>query len=230
MRLTILYDNYPKNGLKADWGFSVLIRTDEGKNILFDTGKDPDILRYNIKKLGVLKDGDSVEHLVISHAHHDHIGGTPYIFSAFNIKHIWLPRDAVIQGIPDVAQVHRDEEGWIEKNIYLLRNLPARSIMEQALLLRGEVDVLLVGCNHPGLYEVLSQVVSRIGKYPDWVIGGLHLYRTPGHVIEKMWNDLRYKLRKIAPIHCSGDRARRRLLVDWKEGLLDVGLGDTITI
>jgi len=230
VKLTILYDNEPKNGLQPDWGFSALIETDNGKKVLFDAGERPDILKYNIETLGILKPGDHIDHLVISHAHHDHIGGLPYVFSAFSIDHVWLPRDAVIAGIPDGVTVHREAEGWIEEGVYLLKNLPSRAIMEQALFLKGEHDVLLVGCNHPGLYTVLEQVNSRMGKYPDWVIGGLHLYRTPGHVIEKMWNDLRYKLKKVAPLHCSGDRARRRLSLDWKEGYLDIGLGDTIEV
>ena len=229
MKLTILYDNVEKNGLKADWGFSALIEADSAARVLFDAGADQGILKYNIEHLGVLTPGDTIDHVVISHGHHDHIGGLPYIFSAYNISHLWIPQDAVIPGIPDGTTVHRGEEGWILEGIYLLKNLPARAIMEEALYLKGnEHTVLLVGCNHPGLYSVLDQVVSRMGSYPDWVIGGLHLYRTPQRIIEKMWNDLRYKIKKVAPLHCSGERAKRRLALDWREGVLKIGLGDTV--
>ncbi len=230
MKLTIVYDNVEKNGLKADWGFSAFIETNNGKKILFDAGERPEILKYNIEKLGILHTGDVIEHVIISHAHHDHIGGLSYVFSAYDTRNIWIPDDAVIPGLPDQATVYRGREGWVEEGVYLLKNLPSRAMLEQSLLLIGKHKVLLVGCNHPGLYAVLEQVKNRMGDYPDWVIGGLHLYRMPGHVIEKMWNDLRYKLKKVAPLHCSGDRARRRLSLDWKEGYLPVGLGDSVEI
>ena len=71
--LTVVYDNYVSTkGVKSDWGFSCLI---EGPDeiILFDTGARGDILPSNMEALEI--DPTSVDVIVLSHIHHDHIGG-----------------------------------------------------------------------------------------------------------------------------------------------------------
>ena len=73
IRITILYDNNGYGeGLQSDWGFSALIEH-QGHNLLFDTGKNGVILQMNMEALGV--DPESIETVVLSHAHQDHTGG-----------------------------------------------------------------------------------------------------------------------------------------------------------
>ena len=85
MKLTILYDNtvFEKGkGLKSDWGFSCLIKT-ERKNILFDTGANPKILHNNMKILCI--NPSNIDKIIISHEHWDHNGGLE-LFKPFSQK------------------------------------------------------------------------------------------------------------------------------------------------
>ena len=66
LKLIVVVDNYPDSGLKTAWGLSILAKTPKN-TILFDTGPDPNVLRDNLKKLGV--DPSEIDFAVISHEH-----------------------------------------------------------------------------------------------------------------------------------------------------------------
>ena len=73
MKITIIYDNETsRRDLTPDWGFACLVEA-HGKNILFDAGANGAILLDNMKNLNI--DPESIEIIVISHAHWDHTGG-----------------------------------------------------------------------------------------------------------------------------------------------------------
>jgi 7,8-dihydropterin-6-yl-methyl-4-(beta-D-ribofuranosyl)aminobenzene 5'-phosphate synthase len=56
----------------GEWGFSALVEVD-GKRVLFDTGGRPETVLNNARELGV--DLSSVEDVVLSHNHWDHVTG-----------------------------------------------------------------------------------------------------------------------------------------------------------
>ena len=71
MRLVVLNDNVPAEGLLNDWGWSVLV---EGKHrFLFDADTRGEILLHNAEALGVSLKG--LDFAVLSHWHYDHYGG-----------------------------------------------------------------------------------------------------------------------------------------------------------
>jgi 7,8-dihydropterin-6-yl-methyl-4-(beta-D-ribofuranosyl)aminobenzene 5'-phosphate synthase len=75
--ITVLYDAFGKvPGLHKDWGYSALVEA-AGKQILFDTGNNPDILAANAKSLHV--DLSRLDFVVMSHRHGDHMGGMEYV-------------------------------------------------------------------------------------------------------------------------------------------------------
>jgi len=71
MKITIVYDNNAREGLKKGWGFSCLIEDD--KKILFDTGDDSEALLFNMEKLNIKL--NEIDIIVLSHEHWDHAGG-----------------------------------------------------------------------------------------------------------------------------------------------------------
>jgi 7,8-dihydropterin-6-yl-methyl-4-(beta-D-ribofuranosyl)aminobenzene 5'-phosphate synthase len=56
----------------GEWGFAALVEVD-GHRILFDTGARPETVKQNARELKV--DLDSVDDVILSHNHDDHVGG-----------------------------------------------------------------------------------------------------------------------------------------------------------
>src|SRR6266481_3064091 len=90
-RITILYDAFGKDtSMRKDWGFSALVEI-SGKRILFDTGNDPDIFAANIKAKGI--DLTSIDFVVLSHRHSDHMAGLNHVLSVNPTVKIYAPRE-----------------------------------------------------------------------------------------------------------------------------------------
>src|SRR5438445_2140551 len=76
--------------MKKDWGFSALVEI-SGKRILFDTGNDPDIFAANIKAKNI--DLTSIDFVVLSHRHSDHMAGLNYVLSVNPTVKIYAPKE-----------------------------------------------------------------------------------------------------------------------------------------
>ncbi|MFX1497064.1 MAG: MBL fold metallo-hydrolase [Promethearchaeota archaeon] len=73
--------------------------------------------------------------------------------------------------------------------------------------------VVLVGCAHAGLLNILDQI-AQIGKFNNFyaVIGGTHLVRRHDAYIERTIEGLKkYNLKILSPCHCTGFKATTRL-------------------
>lgn len=73
-------DDTPSNHFLAEHGLSLLIETDEGRKVLFDTGASQLVLDHNLGLLGL--DHDDIDLVYISHGHYDHVGGLPGLIKA----------------------------------------------------------------------------------------------------------------------------------------------------
>jgi 7,8-dihydropterin-6-yl-methyl-4-(beta-D-ribofuranosyl)aminobenzene 5'-phosphate synthase len=90
-RITILYDAFGKDAaMTKDWGYAALVEIN-GKRILFDTGDDPTILAKNVKAKGV--DLTTLDFVVLSHRHSDHVGGFSYLLSVNPKVKIYAPKE-----------------------------------------------------------------------------------------------------------------------------------------
>ena len=200
MRLSILVDNYSKSPFAKAWGLSILVEVG-GKRILWDTGPDPSVLRRNAS---LLRENLEVDLLAFSHRHWDHTGGA----EAVKAKRIIAPRDSrfPIRGI----EFNEDFTEVLE-GVYLTRPMSCCGMPEQALVIRSENGtwVMLVGCSHPGVDKMYSEVLKELGIKPEIVIGGFHLFGEPKRVVESVIANLRNMGAKVLhPIHCSGDYAK----------------------
>jgi 7,8-dihydropterin-6-yl-methyl-4-(beta-D-ribofuranosyl)aminobenzene 5'-phosphate synthase len=72
VEVTILSSNLANGSTIGEWGFSALVEVDD-QCLLFDTGNHPDTVLRNIEALNV--DLSCVTDVVLSHWHHDHMGG-----------------------------------------------------------------------------------------------------------------------------------------------------------
>ncbi len=90
-QLTILYDAFGTDAaMKKDWGFSAFVEI-SGKRILFDTGNDPDIFAANVKAKGI--DLTSIDFVVLSHRHSDHMAGLNHVLSVNPTVKIYAPKE-----------------------------------------------------------------------------------------------------------------------------------------
>jgi len=90
-QITILYDAFGTDAaMKKDWGFSALVEI-SGKRILFDTGNDSDIFAANVKAKNI--DLTSIDFVVLSHRHSDHMAGLNHVLSVNPTVKIYAPRE-----------------------------------------------------------------------------------------------------------------------------------------
>jgi len=91
--------------------------------------------------------------------------------------------------------------------------------------------VLVVGCSHPGVEEILS-VASAGNSHVHMLLGGLHLVKTPDAEIERLANALhdKWKIDRIAPGHCTGESAFAKLKQVFGASYVYAGLGSRVDI
>lgn len=90
-QITVLYDAFGKpSAMQKDWGYAALIEY-AGKRILFDTGNNSAVLAQNAKAKGV--DLSTLDFVVMSHRHGDHMAGLAYVLSVNPKVKIYAPKE-----------------------------------------------------------------------------------------------------------------------------------------
>ncbi len=215
LRLTVLYDNVVgREGMTADWGFACLVQG-AAKTVLFDTGADPGILRRNVELLGV--DLTRVDAIVISHLHDDHTGGLAWVLSGKKGIAVYLPSGA---GDSLLARVRAcggrplrvREPVEICPGIFSTGEMPADfdpSFTEQSLVLRAAEGLLvLTGCSHPGIVEIVRRAPQVTPGVPRVVLGGFHLARKSDGEVRSVIRELQAMgVERCGASHCTGERA-----------------------
>lgn len=232
--ITIIYDNNPSvEGLKTGWGFSCLVEGCE-KTILFDTGGDSETLLYNMEKLGI--DPAQVEVVFLSHIHGDHTGGLEsFLEKNAKVEVFLLPsfpsnfkKRVKSLGARSVEVSNLTE---ICKGVFSTGEL-GDGIKEQSLIVQTPKGlVIITGCAHPGIVEIIEHVRKSFKEDVYLVMGGFHLVSTPGREIGEIIQDFRrLRVVKSAPCHCSGDQCRRLFETEYKEDFVKLGVGSRINI
>lgn len=95
----------------------------------------------------------------------------------------------------------------------------------------GKGQILLVGCSHPGIEQILSSLAAK--QVPvRLLIGGLHLVTAPDAEIERLVAALHdeWQVAEIAPGHCTGELAFAALQRKFGRRYRYAGIGTAITI
>jgi len=232
--ITILYDNYLfSEGTKTDWGFSCII---EGikKTILFDTGAKSEIFFFNLNKLNV--DPKKVEFVVISHNHGDHTGGLFSFLNENNEVSVYLPQsfpDSFVKRVEDAKAkvVSVDKPVEICKDVYLTGEMGIQ-IKEQSLILNTNRGlVVITGCAHPGIVNIVRRAKEVLDKDIYLVFGGFHLLRLPDNSIKEIIEQFKEMgVLKVGATHCTGDRAVELFKEAYGENYVKMGVGRVISI
>jgi len=234
LHITTLYDNVPFHpDLATDWGLSFLIQGLESP-ILFDTGAKGDMLLENMHKLDI--DPESITRIVLSHEHKDHIGGLNPLSDKIPGAEVWMPhffpeklKDALKeQGLKVV-----DVEGFspICPGAYTTGIVPGW-IREQSLVLESMQGlVVLTGCSHPRIINILEKVKQLFTDKIHMVLGGFHLGGFEKAEIKEILHAFRTAgVEKVGPAHCTGTEARQYFQEEFGDGYLEIGVGREIDI
>lgn len=214
VKLTVVVEAKTAAGFLGDAGVSYLLTTDRG-NLLFDVGYGPGspTFGHNWQRLGLSM--ETVDSVVISHLHLDHMGG----FRAHWRKEVMIPIEAMggrqischvpepctspfftveeVAG-PMLLPAGLATTGPLARMLFFLGYTYEQSLIAHV---KGRGLVVVIGCGHPTL-EVILSMIRKVSDAPVFaVVGGLHFpitaSRAPkaGLQVErifgtgKTWND-----------------------------------------
>ncbi len=226
-RIVVLVDNEPGEGLRAEWGWSAYIETENWK-ALFDADTNPKILEHNVNALGInLSD---LNFSVLSHHHGDHYGGFEYVGRAKPGLKVYAPPGRIDYlkswGLNPVT-IYEAES--IAENAWLTGPIGSSiwGIQEQsfAFYVNGRGLIVVVGCSHPGADKLALKAREISGKEDIYmVIGGYHSPST--RVLDNLARISRY----ICPAHCSGRRAKEYVRRKYPDQYCEVRTGSTFIL
>jgi 7,8-dihydropterin-6-yl-methyl-4-(beta-D-ribofuranosyl)aminobenzene 5'-phosphate synthase len=232
--ITILYDNVTaREDLIPSWGFSCLIQGLE-KTILFDTGADGPTLLANMKRLNL--DPQVIDVIVLSHMHGDHTGGLAHILRENSNSTVFLLdsfsehlQAEVSAGGGRLEVVHDPLEICEDA---LLTGEMGTTIPEQGLILTTTQGlVIITGCAHPGIVEMVEKSIELGNLSPHLVMGGFHLFGTSRQRIRDIINQFRdIGVQKVCPCHCTGPEAMEMFQKGYGRNYIPCGAGQVISL
>ncbi|RLE11609.1 MBL fold hydrolase [Candidatus Aerophobetes bacterium] len=172
MKITVVYDNVSHGNFKSGWGFSCYI---EGKRkILFDVGWSPSVILHNLKCAGI--DIYSIDAIVLSHQHWDHIGALPAILELNDDFKVYVPSSFSkrlkdeIKKRAELFEIKNYER--VFKDVFTTGEI-GKSLKEQSLIIKSKKgNFLITGCAHPGVDNII-ELTRRFGEIYG-IMGGFH--------------------------------------------------------
>ncbi|MBL7084663.1 MAG: MBL fold metallo-hydrolase [Candidatus Omnitrophica bacterium] len=231
--ITIVYDNQLHDKtLRSGWGFSCLIEQ-SNKKILFDTGDNLEKLSFNLSNLQI--NPRDFEAIVLSHNHWDHTGGLQTVLGKNRNCKLYFGKSypASFQErlkSQSVDYVLVEDIRSIAEGIFVGPEMGGFGLREVPLTLQTDKGlVIITGCAHPGILKIVEKVKQELGKNIYLVLGGFHLGMSLG--LKSIVKGLReIRVEKVAPCHCTGDRAVNLFQEKFKENFIKVGAGLKIEI
>lgn len=268
-QITILYDAFGQyDHMQKDWGFSAFIEFN-GKKILFDTGNNAAIFKYNVEATNI--NLSELDYVIISHRHGDHTTGLNHLFKINPSIPVYVPHEkfGIFGGhlpgtfYPQVAELpkHMRTFGgdsydhiasgspWenvefipikkvteIFKDIFILpttsETAGTRDLEEISLALKTSKGLVLVaGCSHPGIENIVDLATSIDGRIFN-IFGGFHLLQKNDAQLSEIAKSLKriYGVQNIAPGHCTGEPAFSLFSKIFGKNYTYAGLGSVIDL
>jgi 7,8-dihydropterin-6-yl-methyl-4-(beta-D-ribofuranosyl)aminobenzene 5'-phosphate synthase len=231
---TVLFDNRQfRKDLEPSWGYSCLIRG-TARTILFDTGGDGRILMDNMKRMGI--EPSIIDAVFISHQHWDHSGGLERLLKEKAEPSVFVPASSsrdfktkIEDHGGNVVEVDRPQA--LCSRVWSCGQMGG-SLFEHSLVIDTDYgSVVLTGCAHPGIVEIVEQI-HRIGQSDiALLMGGFHLRDSrPGEVRRVIEHLRRLWVLRVAPSHCTGEEAIAIFKREYGADFLETGVGSTITV
>jgi 7,8-dihydropterin-6-yl-methyl-4-(beta-D-ribofuranosyl)aminobenzene 5'-phosphate synthase len=232
--MTVLYDNTVfQEGTLSGWGFSCFIDGAE-KTILFDTGESGSSLMKNIETLGI--DLEKLDLIVISHNHADHTGGLNTVLDRNSHVSVYFGQSfpqSFGQNITDKGAnpVLVDEPIEICRGVYSTGEIQG-VVNEQSIIFDTDSGlVVITGCAHPGILNILNEVKEIRNKEIYLVFGGFHLLNFSDEAINEVIEGFRtLGVKKCGGTHCTGDRAIELFQAAYGDDYIPMGTGKVVQV
>jgi 7,8-dihydropterin-6-yl-methyl-4-(beta-D-ribofuranosyl)aminobenzene 5'-phosphate synthase len=227
--VTVVYNNVAySDEMELGWGFSCVVRSSD-RTLLFDTGGDGRVLLKNMEKLGIAP--QEIGAVFLSHNHADHTGGLLDFLRQNPKVAVYVPQSfshALNKKIknPYTRIVPIGEATRLYGNVYTTGEM-GRGIIEQSLVLdtpRG--IVVITGCAHPGIVNIVRRAKQLLQKDICLVMGGFHLHSQDATENERIILALKEMgVQKVAPSHCTGEDAISQFERAWGKNFIAGGCG-----
>jgi len=231
--ITVVYDNNSYDPrLKTEWGFAALVEY-RGHTILFDTGGNGLTLLNNMNLMEI--DPTRIESVILSHAHGDHVGGLDGLLAQGTHPTLYL--------IPSFSE---DFKRRAAKLVTVVEVVPGqtitaemfttgemrRGVPEQALVIKTNQGLVVVtGCAHPGVVQMVEQAINLFGGQVHLVLGGYHLRSKSTSELEALIVEFRrLGVEKVAPCHCTGDQAIQMFSDEYGNDFIQAGVGRVVIV
>lgn len=233
VRITVVYDNNEyAPGRRTGWVLAVLVAID-GSVVLFDTGADGPTLLANLRALSI--DPRLIDAVVLSHAHGDHTGGLDGLLDTGIRPTVYL--------LPSFPE---DFKGHLRSRVPVVEVEAGRNVLDGAFT-TGDLDggipeqalvvetarglVVVTGCAHPGVARMVARVRSRRTEPVHLVLGGFHLRDSTQEQIRAVITEFRrLGVERVAPCHCTGDRAIEMFAGAYGADFVRAGVGLTLAV
>lgn len=91
--------------------------------------------------------------------------------------------------------------------------------------------VVVAGCSHVGIINILTEISARTGLPVYMVAGGTHLMAADDERIDKTIEALRkFNIRRMAVSHCTGEKGIERLKAEYGERFIYNNTGNVIKV
>ena len=235
LKITITFDDYPHDeSLKEAFGFSCFVEGGE-QNILFDTGDDGKILMHNLRALNI--NTNIIEIIFLSHEHGDHINGLSNILEQKSDIDVYITQyfsKSINNEIRNIGSnpVQAKNSIFVTRSSLTSGGFESSPISEHSLFINTTKGVVVItGCSHPGIVNIVEEAQAIIQKDILLVLGGFHLREASNEKIHMLASKLKgLGVQHISPMHCSGLRAKNIFKKVYGKNYLDCGVGSIITV
>jgi 7,8-dihydropterin-6-yl-methyl-4-(beta-D-ribofuranosyl)aminobenzene 5'-phosphate synthase len=189
---------------------------------------------HNTRQLNV--DLSQIDQIVISHNHWDHTGGLDQVRRSNHRPEVYVPRSFPYSMIRNVERTRGDiiavdEPQEICSHVYSTGEMGTR-IKEQSLILNtAEGLVIVTGCSHQGISNIVRRAKGLFDKEILLVLGGFHLMQhTDDQIMQIIRTFKECGVQKCGATHCTGDHQIELFRQAYGEDYVPIGTGRRITV